>query len=297
MSSPVYTAHGKTQTLQEWEADIGIKWKTLWARINNGIPLDLALSASFVKSKAPRDMAKIIEKVCISCQKPFLIPQSRDWREHSCSSECKAQARKDGAAKVATERSRDCLCCGTSFVAKKSQIDSGKGKYCSLKCSHKAVLTPSRMAPEAQQKKRESWLKGFAAGTHKIFKGEKNPQWTGGRKVAMQRLIASGRAAEKTRNYRKLNPERARDWAQKRKSGNVARLPWGTTQKLGNAQRWKCGICQCSVKGSYHLDHIMPLKLGGLHTPRNLQLLCPTCNVRKSAKHPIQYMQERGFLL
>jgi hypothetical protein len=29
----------------------------------------------------------------------------------------------------------------------------------------------------------------------------------------------------------------------------------------------------------------------------NVQLLCPPCNLKKHAKDPIQFMQERGFLL
>lgn len=41
----------------------------------------------------------------------------------------------------------------------------------------------------------------------------------------------------------------------------------------------------------------MPLAKGGEHTPFNIQLLCPRCNVRKSAKHPVDFMQENGYLL
>jgi len=62
-------------------------------------------------------------------------------------------------------------------------------------------------------------------------------------------------------------------------------------------QRWKCAVCAVGIKDNYHLDHITPLARGGKHEPRNLQLLCPTCNVRKSAKDPIAYMRELGRLL
>ena len=40
-----------------------------------------------------------------------------------------------------------------------------------------------------------------------------------------------------------------------------------------------------------------PLALGGSNDKANLQLLCPTCNAKKSAKHPIDFMQSRGLLL
>lgn len=40
----------------------------------------------------------------------------------------------------------------------------------------------------------------------------------------------------------------------------------------------------------------MPIARGGSNTDDNVQLLCPACNLKKSAKHPVDFMQERGFL-
>ena len=45
-------------------------------------------------------------------------------------------------------------------------------------------------------------------------------------------------------------------------------------------------------KGKYHVDHRMPLSLGGSNYPDNLQLLCPTCNLSKSATHPDIYEKQ-----
>ena len=45
------------------------------------------------------------------------------------------------------------------------------------------------------------------------------------------------------------------------------------------------------------IDHIVPLAKGGSDGPENIQLLCAHCNRRKSAKDPIVFMQENGFLL
>ena len=42
---------------------------------------------------------------------------------------------------------------------------------------------------------------------------------------------------------------------------------------------------------------IKPLARGGTNQRTNLQLLCPPCNLSKSAKDPIDFMQSRGFLL
>lgn len=35
----------------------------------------------------------------------------------------------------------------------------------------------------------------------------------------------------------------------------------------------------------------------GSNTDDNIQLLCKTCNLSKGAKHPIDFMQSKGFLL
>jgi len=62
-------------------------------------------------------------------------------------------------------------------------------------------------------------------------------------------------------------------------------------------QKCKCAVCRESIKEKYHVDHIVPLAGGGSNDKTNLQLLCPSCNTSKGAKHPIDFMQSRGFLL
>lgn len=120
----------------------------------------------------------------------------------------------------------------------------------------------------------------------------------------------------RTAQWRKDNPERSQEmsrrWRQENPDLNVlkaqryrvrklqagADLPSGIIKSLLTLQRCKCAVCKSSLKKSgHHLDHIMPLFLGGAHSAENVQLLCPTCNLSKSAKNPIDFMQSRGFLL
>ena len=68
-------------------------------------------------------------------------------------------------------------------------------------------------------------------------------------------------------------------------------------QKLLEKQKGKCVVCLVDIVGAYHIDHIVPLKTGGRSEIGNLQLLCQSCNCSKGAKHPIDFMQSRGFLL
>ena len=52
-----------------------------------------------------------------------------------------------------------------------------------------------------------------------------------------------------------------------------------------------CAACRKEIgpRGTWHLDHILPLALGGLHDDANLQILCVFCNLSKGAKHPEEW--------
>lgn len=83
--------------------------------------------------------------------------------------------------------------------------------------------------------------------------------------------------------------------AQKKASGG--KLSKDLAEKLFSLQKGKCVCCGLPLKDGYHLDHIIPLALGGSNTDDNMQLLRQRCNNQKHAKHPVDFMQERGFLL
>lgn len=55
--------------------------------------------------------------------------------------------------------------------------------------------------------------------------------------------------------------------------------------------------CKASLKTRYHADHIVPLARGGDNSIKNIQMLCPPCNLRKNAKDPIVWANENGLLL
>jgi len=96
------------------------------------------------------------------------------------------------------------------------------------------------------------------------------------------------------------HPEAARlrnqnRYARKRNSGG--KLSKGLSDKLFTLQRGLCACCGMPLGKKYHLDHIMPIALGGPNIDSNIQLLRQRCNNQKHAKHPIDFMQSRGYLL
>ena len=105
---------------------------------------------------------------------------------------------------------------------------------------------------------------------------------------------------EKAKIRRLNNPEthkRAKHNRRARERSAVGSLSAGLVKKLLIVQRGKCACCGLPLGNDYHLDHIMPLALGGTNTDDNIQLLRAKCNLQKNAKHPIDFMQSRGFLL
>jgi 5-methylcytosine-specific restriction endonuclease McrA len=62
--------------------------------------------------------------------------------------------------------------------------------------------------------------------------------------------------------------------------------------KLYEDQDGFCAGCNADLSFEKHLDHIMPLALGGSNSIENLQWLCPFCNLSKNAKHPNVWLKE-----
>jgi 5-methylcytosine-specific restriction endonuclease McrA len=99
----------------------------------------------------------------------------------------------------------------------------------------------------------------------------------------------------------KKNPEPARESWRKRRALKLkvgGELSKNLSQKLFVLQKGKCACCKGDLlKLKIHLDHIMPLSRGGSNTDNNIQLLCSSCNCSKNAKHPVDFMRSRGYLL
>lgn len=137
------------------------------------------------------------------------------------------------------------------------------------------------------------------------------------RKAQARERYAANKAhfQEKTRIWRKNNPEKVSEGHKKWVANNPEKAAAAYRAKrarkknaagshtiediasIRDMQKDKCAICCTKLKGMGQIDHIMPLAKGGSDSRSNLQLLCSSCNAKKWAHDPIDYMQSLGRLL
>ena len=101
-----------------------------------------------------------------------------------------------------------------------------------------------------------------------------------------------------TLRWRLANPHMNRIYKQNRKAREAGgKLSVDLPNRLQQLQKNQCACCKQSLKSGYHLDHVIALAKGGENIDSNIQLLCKMCNCKKSTKHPVDFMQENGYLL
>lgn len=112
------------------------------------------------------------------------------------------------------------------------------------------------------------------------------------------------RVAEYQRAYREEHPDKISSHKRNRRArvrNAEGRHTGADVKAIFEMQRGLCASCAKKLIKSgeniFHVDHIMPLALGGSNWPANLQCLCPSCNLRKRAKHPSDWAKQNGKLL
>lgn len=161
------------------------------------------------------------------------------------------------------------------------------------------VNARNKLCPKVKERRRNYYLKNREA---EIKNSEK---WNSENEERVKELRRqyhklNGKAnSAKRKIWADANRERVRSYVKERK----ARIKsvggkWAYSDVLAMmaAQQGKCVYCPASIVEFRHVDHIMPLTLGGSNWPDNLQLLCPRCNIRKNNKHPDEWEKQIGFV-
>lgn len=120
----------------------------------------------------------------------------------------------------------------------------------------------------------------------------KNKEYREANRAELKAYYARWQKENKDRVYASIHKRRAL-----KKKSNGAHTAADITEIL-KAQQHLCPYCTVSLKRiKRHIDHILPLKLGGSNNKDNIQILCVPCNLSKGAKHPNDFARSLGLLL
>lgn len=100
------------------------------------------------------------------------------------------------------------------------------------------------------------------------------------RETHREKLYLKGKTYRTTHADYFLNKARERKAIRNSQSDGTVTLQY--EHQLFESQHGLCAYCKAdlSITGK-HLDHIIPLSRGGLHTANNVHWTCPTCNMSK----------------
>jgi 5-methylcytosine-specific restriction endonuclease McrA len=156
-------------------------------------------------------------------------------------------------------------------------------------CNNKQAIDWASRNPE---KREESVIKWRNANPERHKAGNKKRH---------QKWIVHNRAKARiiNRNWKKRNPEKVRAdrsayFSRRRAAGKLSR---DNIIDIFKAQRGKCAYCKASLKDAYHADHIVALRNDGANLRSNIQLCCPTCNLKKCARDPLDFARSMNLLL
>ena len=124
------------------------------------------------------------------------------------------------------------------------------------------------------------------------------------KKLLAWRIANPEKHAENVRAFRKANPGKSAEYNRNRRA-RILKAEGvhddSDVKLIFDKQRGMCASCgaRLSVEGNnkFHIDHIVPLALGGSNWPDNLQCLCRRCNLSKGFSDPVEWANRNGKLI
>ena len=97
------------------------------------------------------------------------------------------------------------------------------------------------------------------------------------------------------RTWYAANPERQLGYnrlRRARKLGAIGSITSDQWASIKASYAWRCAYCG-KMPASLTQDHVIPLSLGGSHTPANIVPACRSCNSRKGVRAPTRLPAQR----
>lgn len=236
-------------------------------------------------------------KTCSKCgeTKPLEMFAKRKGASDGHRGECKACKNKRSLTAeqraVKNARLREYKRANPEILAEQRKAYRDRNKE---KIKQSSIEYRLKNAERIRERQRQRYLKNK----------EKIQQYFNGRKEEKReydrayRMLNAANHAKKTAEWKRQNPDKLRAYRANRRARIVGgKITEAQVQELLEAQRYLCRYCGKDLRAhGYHLDHRMPLVLGGTNARENLQMLCPSCNVRKHAKHPEVFERMINFV-
>lgn len=177
---------------------------------------------------------------------------------------------------------KTCTQCGdtkplTDYYAHKKSRDGRQAK-CKT-CDRANKLAWREANPERHRANNRAWY-----ANNRERRRANNRAWQANNR---ERSRANNRA------WREANPEKTRAIDHRRRARKHSAVPqrWKTHNIIPFCCYW-CGANLRAYGATTHIDHVMPISLGGPTDPTNEVKTCATCNLSKRDTHPLVWIAQ-----
>lgn len=248
-----------------------------------------------------------IYRNCDKCGTEYYVPGWRMKGENYskfCSMACVYEGRPPAKRKGLTLQ---CSHCSQDFYVAQGRAETAK--FCSRSCH--AYGSPEKQAKAAKAAGDAIRGTGFSEEEKKARKREADKR--GYDKHKSERLKKN---RERYQQNKEAHAEAGKAWREnnRERSNFISRVgkhrrrsaagiyTCEDIDRIRDEQKGKCAFCRIKMQGSTGparetIDHIVAVSKGGTNWPKNLQLLCKSCNSKKHDKDAIDFAREHGMLL
>ena len=201
-----------------------------------------------------------------------------------CSNTCRNRVRE-------RRRMMPCAVCGELMHRSRTSLPEGEAKH--RRCRAE-VWVHGRASTYGKRGCRCSECRAAASAAVREWTSKHN-YWSDPEVVERRRQIRSSedaREAERARWARYYSENRpamiAAAKAKEVRRKGVPTIPFTAEQLTDRLSMFAgCWMCGDDLSDGLHVDHVKPLARGGWHCLSNLRPACPSCNISKGAKWPL----------